>query len=41
MSVTTATDLWCMSATDLAEAISSKEASSREVIEATSGGLRR
>jgi amidase len=34
MSVTTATDLWCMSATDLAQAISSKEASSREVIEA-------
>jgi amidase len=34
MNVTTATDLWCMSATDLAEAISSKEASCREVIEA-------
>jgi amidase len=34
MSVTTATDLWCMSATDLAQAIRSKEASSREVIEA-------
>jgi amidase len=34
MSVTTATDLWCMSATDLAEAIRSKDASSREVVEA-------
>jgi hypothetical protein len=30
----TATDLWCMSATDLAGAIRSGQASSREVIEA-------
>jgi amidase len=34
MSVTTATDLWRMSATELAEAIRAKQASSREVIEA-------
>jgi amidase len=36
MSVTTATatELWCLSATDLAQAISSKQASSQEVIEA-------
>jgi amidase len=31
---TTATGLWCMSATELAEAIRSRQASSREVIEA-------
>lgn len=34
MSVATITDLWRMSATELAEAIRSKEASSREVVEA-------
>jgi amidase len=34
MSVTTATDLWRMSATELAEVIRSKQASSQEVIEA-------
>ena len=34
MSVTTATELWRMSATELAEAIRSRQASSREVIEA-------
>ncbi len=34
MNVTTITDLWRMSATDLAEAIRSKRATSQEVIEA-------
>ena len=34
MSVATATELWRMSATDLAEAIRSRQASSQEVIEA-------
>jgi amidase len=34
VSVTTATDLWRMSATELAEAIRSRQASSREVVEA-------
>ncbi len=34
MSVTTTTDLWCMSATELAEAIRSKQVSSREVVDA-------
>jgi hypothetical protein len=42
MSITTATttDLWRMSATDLAQAIRSGQTSSREVIEATCGGSR-
>ena len=39
MSVTT-TDLWRMSATELAAAIRSRQASSQEVIEPTSGGSR-
>jgi amidase len=34
MNVTTTSDLWRMSATDLAEAIRSRQVSSREVIEA-------
>ena len=34
MSIATTTDLWRMSATDLAEAIRSRQASSREVVEA-------
>jgi len=34
MSVATATDLWRMSAVDLAAAIRSRKASSREVVEA-------
>lgn len=34
MSVTTTTDLWRMSATDLADAIRSRQTSSQEVIEA-------
>jgi hypothetical protein len=34
MSVTTATELWRLSATDLAQAIRSKQTSSQEVIEA-------
>ena len=36
-----ATDLWGMSATDLAEAIRSKHASSREVVEAHLRGTRK
>jgi amidase len=34
MSVTITTELWCMSATELAEAIRSRQTSSQEVIEA-------
>ena len=34
MSITTATELWRMSATDLAEAIRSRQTSSQEVIQA-------
>jgi hypothetical protein len=37
----TTTELWRMGATDLAAAIKSRQTSSQEVIQATSGGSRR